>query len=51
MSIWTGFAFEAIDGASQGMPFVVFQFLIPIPWVLSVMIGGFMDNFRLVSQL
>jgi len=28
--VWTGYAFEAVDGFAQGMPFVLFQFLILI---------------------
>ena len=31
MTTWSGFAFEAIDGASQGLPFVLCQLMIPIP--------------------
>ena len=39
MTSYSGFAFEAIDGASQGLPFVFFQYLIPIPVQFSVFIG------------
>lgn len=40
MSAWTGYAFEAIDGASQGLPFVLFQFLIPIPYIYMIISGA-----------
>ena len=41
MTTWSGYAFEAIDGALQGVPFVLYQFVVPIPLVLSVAAGAF----------
>ena len=43
MTSFSGFAFEAIDGASQGLPFVFFQYFIPIPAQFSVFIGAMTD--------
>jgi len=40
MTVWTGYAFEAVDGFAQGMPFVLFQFLIPIPYAFMVLSGA-----------
>lgn len=41
MAVWTGYAFEAADGAVQGLPFVLFQFFIPIPMFYMVFAGAF----------
>jgi len=40
MTAWTGYAFEAVDGFSQGLPLVICQILIPIPlvWYLLLVI-------------
>lgn len=40
MSVWTGYAFEAVDGSAQGLPFVIFQCLIPIPYPFMVLSGA-----------
>ena len=41
MTTWSGYAFEAVDGASQGLPFILMQMLIPIPHAFAVGIGAF----------
>jgi Delta7-sterol 5-desaturase len=40
MTSWSGYAFEAIDGTLQGVPFVVFQFVVPIPMAFSIAAGA-----------
>ena len=40
MSTWSGYAFEAVDGASQGLPFIIGQLIVPIPHAASVAIGA-----------
>lgn len=32
MTVWTGFAFEAIDGTLQGLPLPLSQLLVPVPY-------------------
>ena len=43
MTVWTGYAFDPLDGFSQGFGLVICQFLIPVPsyfvWILSLLIG------------
>jgi len=39
MTSFAGYAFEAVDGASQGMPFILTAFIIPIPEIFHVMAG------------
>jgi len=39
MNGWTGYAFEAVDGAAQGIPFVLFQFVVPVPFILTLIAG------------
>jgi len=39
MTTFSGYAFEAVDGASQGMPFIIFQWIVPIPYVFSIISG------------
>jgi len=39
MTTYSGYAFEAVDGAAQGVPFVLFQFVVPIPYLYSLSIG------------
>ncbi|GAB5360928.1 hypothetical protein AAMO2058_000670100 [Amorphochlora amoebiformis] len=40
MTTWSGFAFEAIDGTLQGVPFVLFQFVVPVPEFLGITAGA-----------
>mmetsp|Transcript_27573 Transcript_27573/g.53572 ORF Transcript_27573/g.53572 Transcript_27573/m.53572 type:complete len:343 (-) Transcript_27573:228-1256(-) len=40
MTTWSGFAFEAIDGTLQGVPFVLYQFVVPVPKPLTVAAGA-----------
>jgi len=40
MTTWSGYAFEAVDGASQGLPFILGQCLVPIPHSFGVAIGA-----------
>jgi len=39
MTSWAGYAFEAVDGASQGMPFILVSFIIPIPELFHILAG------------
>jgi sterol desaturase/sphingolipid hydroxylase (fatty acid hydroxylase superfamily) len=39
MTSWAGYAFEASDGASQGVPFVLFQCFVPIPLLFALLSG------------
>jgi len=39
MTTFSGYAFEAVDGASQGMPFIIGQWLIPIPYIFTIISG------------
>lgn len=32
MTVWTGFAFEPIDGTLQGLPLPLSQLLVPVPY-------------------
>lgn len=41
MNSWTGYAFEAVDGAAQGVPFVLFQFIVPVPYAFVFCAGAF----------
>ena len=41
MTTWSGYAFEAVDGASQGLPFILTQCIVPIPHAFAVAIGAF----------
>ncbi|ETO36017.1 hypothetical protein RFI_01047 [Reticulomyxa filosa] len=40
MTAWTGYAFEAVDGFSQGFPLVICQMVVPIPlsWYLALVV-------------
>jgi lathosterol oxidase len=40
MSTWSGYAFEAVDGASQGLPFVFCTLLVPIPKMFHIVSGA-----------
>mmetsp|Transcript_10568 Transcript_10568/g.20272 ORF Transcript_10568/g.20272 Transcript_10568/m.20272 type:complete len:197 (-) Transcript_10568:538-1128(-) len=40
MTTWSGYAFEAIDGTLQGVPFVLYQFVVPVPKFLTVAAGA-----------
>ena len=40
MSTWSGFAFEAVDGAAQGLPFVLCTLIVPIPKIFYVISGA-----------
>jgi len=43
MTVWTGYAFEALDGFSQGLPIFICQLIFPVPalWIsiLSFIVG------------
>jgi len=39
MTSWSGYAFEAVDGASQGLPFVIFLLIVPIPVIYQLVSG------------
>eukprot|EP00483_Globobulimina_turgida_P010447 UN10468 len=43
MNVWTGFAFDPLDGFSQGIGLAICQTIIPVPitfvWILSLVIG------------
>eukprot|EP00466_Bigelowiella_natans_P016123 jgi/Bigna1/135842/aug1.31_g10550 len=41
MTTFTGYAFEPIDASLQGLPFVFFQFVIPVPEPLAIAAGAF----------
>ena len=41
MATWSGYAFEAIDGALQGLPLVIGTLIIPIPTVFYALSGAF----------
>jgi len=40
MTSWSGYAFEAVDGAAQGLPFVLGQLVVPIPTFFVVLSGA-----------
>jgi len=39
MTTFSGYAFEAVDGAAQGMPFIIFQWIVPIPYIFTIISG------------
>ncbi|KAJ1622787.1 hypothetical protein T492DRAFT_1059965 [Pavlovales sp. CCMP2436] len=39
MTVWTGFAFEAIDGTLQGLPLPLAQLLVPVPYQFVTCLG------------
>jgi len=39
MTTFSGYAFEAVDGASQGLPFILCQWIVPIPYSFSILSG------------
>jgi len=41
MATWSGYAFEAVDGALQGLPLVICTLIIPIPIMFYMMGAGF----------
>ncbi len=47
MTSWSGYAFEAIDGTLQGIPFVMMQFLVPVPQLLTTAAGAFVGVWTL----
>jgi lathosterol oxidase len=51
MTSFSGYAFTAVDGAAQGLPFVLFQYLIPIPLSFVVIAGAFVGTWTLLIHM
>jgi sterol desaturase/sphingolipid hydroxylase (fatty acid hydroxylase superfamily) len=51
MTSFSGYAFEAIDGASQGLPFILFQYLIPIPFAFALVMGATVGAWTLLIHM